>query len=85
MSTTPTDHSEPNAIPETQTKAAKKAAAPHVVDKFAEARLAKTETQTKAAKKAPNVVDKFAEARLAKKKQRRRAHRLTIRRSNTGG
>lgn len=60
MSTTPTDHSEPNAIPETQTKAAKKAAAPHVVDKF-------------------------AEARLAKKKQRRRAHRLTIRRSNTGG
>ena len=60
MSTTPTDHSEPNAIPEIQTKAAKKAAATHVVDKF-------------------------AEARLAKKKQRRRAHRLTIRRSNTGG
>ena len=60
MSTTATDHSEPNAIPETQTKAAKNSAA-------------------------PNVVDKFAEARLAKKKQRRRAHRLTIRRSNTGG
>jgi hypothetical protein len=58
MSTTATDLSEPNAMPE---------------------------TQTKAAKKAPNVVDKFAEARLAKKKQRRRAHRLTIRRSNTGG
>jgi hypothetical protein len=32
-----------------------------------------------------HVVDKFAEARLAKKKQRRRAHRHTIRRSNTGG
>jgi hypothetical protein len=30
-------------------------------------------------------VDKYAEARLAKKKQRRRAHRATIRRSNTGG
>jgi hypothetical protein len=60
MSTTATDHSEPNAMPETQTQTAKKAAAPHAVDKF-------------------------AEARLAKKKQRRRAHRLTIRRSNTGG
>jgi len=34
---------------------------------------------------APHVIDKYAEARLAKKKQRRRAHRLTIRRSNTGG
>jgi hypothetical protein len=33
----------------------------------------------------PGVVDKFAEARLAKKKQRRKAHRLTIKRSNTGG
>ena len=60
MSTTATDHLEPNAMPETQTKAAEKSAASHVVDKF-------------------------AEARLAKKKQRRRAHRLTIRRSNTGG
>ena len=33
----------------------------------------------------PQKVDKFAEARLAKKKQRRRAHRATIRRSNTNG
>jgi hypothetical protein len=31
------------------------------------------------------VVDKYAEARLAKKKQRRKAHRATIKRSNTGG
>lgn len=60
MSTTATEHSEPNAMPETQTQSAKKSTA-------------------------PQVVDKFAEARLAKKKQRRRAHRLTIRRSNTGG
>jgi hypothetical protein len=45
----------------------------------------KPETQTKAAKQSAHVVDKFAEARLAKKKQRRRAHRATIRRSNTGG
>lgn len=33
----------------------------------------------------PQVVNKYAEVRLAKKKQRRRAHRATIRRSNTGG
>jgi hypothetical protein len=44
------------------------------------------ETQDRTAKQASHhVVDKFAEARLAKKKQRRRAHRHTIRRSNTGG
>jgi hypothetical protein len=44
------------------------------------------ETPAKAAKQASHqVVDKYAEARLAKKKQRRRAHRATIRRSNTGG
>jgi hypothetical protein len=55
-----TENSEPTAAPETQTKTAKQA------------------SQHK-------VVDKFAEARLAKKKQRRRAHRATIRRSNTGG
>jgi len=60
MSTTATDHSEPNATPETQANAAQQAAK-------------------------PLVVDKFAEARLAKKKQRRRAHRLTIKRSNTSG
>jgi len=60
MSTTPIDGSEPNTTPETQARTAKQAAKPHVVDKF-------------------------AEARLTKKKQRRRAHRLTIRRSNTGG
>jgi hypothetical protein len=43
--------------------------------------------QPKAARQAAPLhkVDKFAEARLAKKKQRRRAHRATIRRSNTGG
>lgn len=56
--TTSAEHSEANA-PETQAKPAKQAA--------------------------PHIVDKFAEARLAKKKQRRRAHRATIRRSNTGG
>ena len=33
----------------------------------------------------PEAINKFVEARLAKKKQRRRAHRATIRRSNTGG
>jgi hypothetical protein len=31
------------------------------------------------------VVNKYAEVRLAKKKQRRKAHRKTIGRSNTGG
>lgn len=30
-------------------------------------------------------VNKYAEVRLAKKKQRRKAHRLTIKRSNTNG
>jgi hypothetical protein len=45
------------------------------------------ETKAKTAKQPSQnqVVDKFAEARLAKKKQRRRAHRATIRRSNTNG
>jgi len=33
----------------------------------------------------PHAINKYAEIRLAKKKQRRRAHRATIRRSNTGG
>jgi hypothetical protein len=33
----------------------------------------------------PQLLNKYAEVRLAKKKQRRRAHRATIRRSNTGG
>jgi hypothetical protein len=42
-----------------------------------------TDKKTKAG--SSGVVDKFAEARLAKKKQRRRAHRKTIKRSNTGG
>ena len=43
--------------------------------------------QAKSEKQAapPQVVNKYAEVRLAKKKQRRRAHRATIRRSNTGG
>ena len=39
-------------------------------------------TQPKSEKQA---VNKYAEVRLAKKKQRRRAHRATIRRSNTNG
>jgi hypothetical protein len=30
-------------------------------------------------------LNKYEQVRLAKKKQRRRAHRLTIKRSNTGG
>jgi hypothetical protein len=30
-------------------------------------------------------MNRYAEARLAKKKQRRKAHRLTIKRSNTNG
>jgi hypothetical protein len=42
-----------------------------------------TDKKTKAG--SSGVVNKFAEARLAKKKQRRRAHRKTIKRSNTGG
>jgi hypothetical protein len=44
------------------------------------------EAKTKAeSKTSSGKVDKFAEARLAKKKQRRKAHRATIKRSNTGG
>ena len=45
------------------------------------------ETKAKAEKKsaAPTPINKYAEARLAKKKQRRKAHRLTIKRSNTNG
>jgi hypothetical protein len=33
----------------------------------------------------PQAVNKYAEVRLAKKKQRRKAHRKTIGRPNTGG
>jgi hypothetical protein len=46
-----------------------------------------SETKGKSEKKSaqPPATNKYAEARLAKKKQRRRAHRLTIKRSNTGG
>jgi hypothetical protein len=45
------------------------------------------ETKAKAEKKSasPNATNKYAVARLAKKKQRRKAHRLTIKRSNTNG
>ncbi|HEV7551405.1 MAG TPA: hypothetical protein VGP65_06980 [Candidatus Angelobacter sp.] len=45
------------------------------------------ETKPKAEKKSasPHAANKYADARLAKKKQRRKAHRLTIKRSNTGG
>jgi hypothetical protein len=46
-----------------------------------------SEAKGKSEKKpgSPLATNKYAEARLAKKKQRRRAHRLTIKRSNTGG
>ncbi len=46
--------------------------------------MSTTDSEAKAQGKSskPN---KFAEARLAKKKQRRKAHRATIKRSNTGG
>jgi hypothetical protein len=45
------------------------------------------ETKAKAEKKSasPTAINKYAEVRLAKKKQRRKAHRLTIKRSNTNG
>ena len=45
------------------------------------------ESKIKADKKSasPAGTNKYAEARMAKKKQRRRAHRLTIKRSNTNG
>jgi len=45
------------------------------------------ETKPKAEKKSASTTptNKYAEARLAKKKQRRKAHRLTIKRSNTNG
>jgi ribosome assembly protein YihI (activator of Der GTPase) len=44
---------------------------------------AKTKADKKSASTTPT--NKYAEARLAKKKQRRKAHRLTIKRSNTNG
>jgi hypothetical protein len=45
------------------------------------------ESKAKGEKKSasPTETNKYAVARLAKKKQRRKAHRLTIKRSNTGG
>jgi hypothetical protein len=45
------------------------------------------ESKTKADKKSasPAETNKYAVARSAKKKQRRKAHRLTIKRSNTNG
>jgi hypothetical protein len=45
------------------------------------------ETKAKPEKKSasPTAINKYAEVRLAKKKQRRKAHRLTIKRSNTNG
>lgn len=60
MSSTPEEHSEPNAARKTPVKSEKQASS-------------------------LPAENKFAEARLAKKKQRRRAHRATIRRSNTSG
>jgi hypothetical protein len=49
--------------------------------------IADREAKAKPDKKAatPQAVNKYAEVRLAKKKQRRKAHRKTIGRSNTGG
>jgi len=44
-----------------------------------------TKGKTEKNSAAPNSMNKYAEARLAKKKQRRKAHRLTIKRSNTNG
>lgn len=45
------------------------------------------ESSARAGKKSalPTTTNTYAEARLAKKKQRRKAHRLTIKRSNTNG
>jgi hypothetical protein len=60
METTAADRPEPNPIPEAQARPEKHAGSPHVVNKY-------------------------AEVRLAKKKQRRKAHRKTIGRPNTGG
>jgi hypothetical protein len=48
---------------------------------------AMSESKAKSEKKSasPAETNKYAVARLAKKKQRRKAHRLTIKRSNTNG
>ena len=48
-------------------------------------KLPKAESKSEKQTASPQAVNKYAEARLAKKKQRRRAHRLTIKRSNTAG
>jgi hypothetical protein len=47
--------------------------------------LPKTQPKSEKQTASPQLLNKHAEVRLAKKKQRRRAHRATIRRSNTGG
>lgn len=47
------------------------------------AQKAQTKTERHGSTERSN--DKFAEARRAKKKQKRARHRLTIKRSNTGG
>jgi hypothetical protein len=46
-----------------------------------------TTTKAKSARSsaAIDTLNKYAEVRLAKKKQRRKAHRKTIKRSNTNG
>ncbi len=72
MDTTVTGHPEPNTIPEAEPQTQAK------TQPSAQSKTARSEAR-------PHAVDKFAEARLAKKKQRRRAHRATIRRSNTSG
>lgn len=48
-------------------------------------KLPKAQPKAEKQSASPQVVNKYAEVRLAKKKQRRRAHRATIRRSNTSG
>jgi hypothetical protein len=55
------------------------------VDGLEANKLPKAQAKSEKQSAQPHAVNKYAEARLAKKKQRRRAHRATIRRSNTGG
>ncbi len=76
MDTATTGHPEPNTMPEAQPQTqAQTQAKPQP---SAQSKASKSEGR-------PPAANKYAEARLAKKKQRRRAHRATIRRSNTNG
>ena len=69
---------EPDTQPTAETKVEPKAQAEPKAQTHAQSKKAGNQGGTPA-------VDKYAEARLAKKKQRRKAHRLTIKRSNTNG